>query len=300
MHKYLIPILIVLFSSIAWTPCADAGEKILFIGQQKNVMKDYVKKVEHTPDGFMVYTSIQRMDGLYKPGLDTTAGIHHAQYFIDKYPHCKIQLGVYMVDALDDVVAGKYDHNISKLAKWLKSHPNETFIRLGYEFDLPDNRYNPEKYKRAYRYIVDKLRAARVNNVQYVWHSAAFTEQSKDPLLWYPGDDYVDWVAASFFSSVQRRKIYPLFDQAQKLHKKTMIAEATPAGENSLRGKTMWFNILFSIIEKYDVDAVSYINSNWNELPQFKNHQWGDARIENHPEIKSLWLERMAQLGFID
>jgi hypothetical protein len=47
------------------------------------------------------------------------------------------------------------------------------FLRVGYEFDLIGGQWgSPDEYARAYRYVVDRLRARGVDNTAYVWHSA--------------------------------------------------------------------------------------------------------------------------------
>jgi len=59
-----------------------------------------------------------------------------------------------------------------------------------------------ETYKRAYRYVVDRVRAQGARNVQWVFH----TNHSSEPQApwnrissYYPGSDYVDWVGISAY-----------------------------------------------------------------------------------------------------
>ncbi len=136
--------------------------KLLIIGQQKDAVEDYIKNVAMVPGGFMVYTSIQHMEGLDEPA-DQGAGINHAQYYVDHYPNTVIQLALYMVGAQDEVLKGRYDQNISKLAAWMRAAERPIYFRIGYEFDLPANGYNPATYQRVYRYIVDKLRSCFIS-----------------------------------------------------------------------------------------------------------------------------------------
>ena len=72
-----------------------------------------------------------------------------------------------------EVTAGQYDQQLDVLAEWLNGLPVPVHLRVGYEFDLLGGQYGTaEEYKAGYRYIVDHLRAAGVDNVSYVWHSA--------------------------------------------------------------------------------------------------------------------------------
>lgn len=275
-------------------PFIPQGGKLLIIGQQKDTIEGYLKNIGIVPGGFMFYTSIQNMNGLVKPA-NYGAGINFAQYYVDRYPNTVIQLALYMVGALDQILEGRYDKNIVKLANWMKSVKRPIYFRIGYEFDLPDNGYDPQRYQQAYRYIVDHLRAQGVNNVAYVWHTACLTEPNGNFLDWYPGDDYVDWFAVSIFNPMQIATAKK-FSIIALVHKKPlMIAESTPAGLFSTNAKKEWFRHYFDFINDNDVKVVCYINSNWNSYPLFKSMNWGDARIQNDAEIKKMWLEEISK-----
>jgi len=174
------------------------GKILLIIGQHKDAIDTYVKELEHTPAGIMVYTSVQLAEGIYD-AFDHGGGAQHLQYEVEKYPDTVMQVGLYMVDVLDAIIEGKYDNNIKKIGKWIKKANRPVYLRIGYEFDGPHNHYDPELYVKAYRYIVEKFRRSGVNNVAYVWHS--YANYTKRPVMdWYPGDEYVDWVAVSYVS----------------------------------------------------------------------------------------------------
>lgn len=79
---------------------------------------------------------------------------------------------------------------IKRLALFLISiFPTQVYLRVGYEFDSPENNYQPLQYVTAYRRIVNDLRMLGVVNVAYVWHSYSQTPQSGwEQSNWYPGD----------------------------------------------------------------------------------------------------------------
>lgn len=59
-----------------------------------------------------------------------------------------------------------------------------------------------ETYKRAYRYVVDRVRAQGAHNVQWVYHTnhASSPETSWNQIAsYYPGSEYVDWVGISAY-----------------------------------------------------------------------------------------------------
>ena len=151
----------------AQTFTPEAGKTLLVIGQDKDSIEDYIDSVGIVPGGFMGYTSVQDAGGLFEP-KDHGAGENHAQYFVEKYPEAVIQIGLYMVDALDGVVNGAYDDNLKKIARWIKQTQRPVYLRVGYEFDFPGNHYEPGAYIQAYRYVVDFLKKEDVKNVFFV------------------------------------------------------------------------------------------------------------------------------------
>lgn len=272
------------------------GKTILIIGQDTDTFDNYVSDIGVRPAGFMSYISIQQMTGLYEP-LDVGSGTLHLQYYIDKYPDMAVQIGLYMVDALEGTIEGRYDKNIEKLAKWLKGCNRPVFLRIGYEFDFPDNRYEPEKYVKAYRRIVDKLRAAGVDNTAYVWHS--YISHIARPVTdWYPGDDYVDWFAMSYFGG-RTKYMDSMAELAEKHGKPFMIAESSPHGIGVNEPWERWFGPFFKFISEKGVDAVSYINANWDAQAQWKDWNWKDGRVQANPEIKAKWLAEIKKKRYI-
>jgi len=275
------------------------GKILLIIGQHKEAIDTYVKEFEHIPAGLMVYTSAQRAEGIYD-AFDHGGGVQHLQYEVEKYPHAVMQVGLYMVDVLEEIVNGKYDDNLKKIGTWIKNTNRPVYLRIGYEFDGPHNHYNPELYVKTYRYIVEKFRTMGVKNVAYVWHSYAnYTER---PVIdWYPGDEYVDWVAISYFNTIQKY-LDRIVKIAREHNKPLMIAEATPCGIGVRYGEyalKRWYEPFFKFIDAHDVKAVSYINCDWEALPMWKGQGWRDSRVEANPIIKKRWLEEVQKEKYL-
>ncbi len=62
----------------------------------------------------------------------------------------------------------------------------------------------PETFKRAYRYVVDRVRARGATNIVWVWHA----NNTSDPeerwnamAQYYPGPQYADWIAMSAYGT---------------------------------------------------------------------------------------------------
>ena len=275
---------------------------MLLIGQDRQSIEDYIQSVGHVPAGFMVYTSINEMDGLFSPAVERGAGIQDAAYLAHTYPHAVFQVGLYMVGSLKDTLEGKYDQNIDKLARWIDSVRLPVYLRIGYEFDFPENNYDPTLYKQAYRYIVEGLNARKVKNVQYVWHSYAVIQEDKPVDMWYPGDDVVDWVGISYFRPYFHRDRIKLAEYARQKNKPLMIAEATPSGigvHEGSRSWQKWYGPFFNFIESYDVRIACYINTDWGSHSMFENQNWGDSRVQANREVFSLWKKEIARPKFL-
>jgi beta-mannanase len=267
---------------------APTGNEILLIvGQQKEIIDQYVKNVG-IPAGFMTYTSIQNLEGLTSPA-DMGAGTQNAQYLVDHYPNTVLEIGLNMVGALDDVDNGKYGENIKKLGDWIKQAKHPVFLRIGYEFDNPKNNYNPIKYKIAFRRIVDQLRQVEhVENAVFVWQSYSYGQGTtfKD---YYPGDKYVDWVGMSYFEKGNEKVGAEIFRFADEKGKPKMICEASSWNTGTLASRQSWFINFFKFAHQEHVKAIGYIDSNWDVLPMFQKYKYGDDRIEQNPDILKLW-----------
>ena len=270
----------------------ENGKKWLLIGQDNKSVAEYMRAIKMVPDGFMVYTSIQEMQGLIEES-DYGAGPQNFQELVGRYPKVSfLQVGLYMVGALEDVVQGKLDGNIDRLSDWIKKSDKKIFLRIGYEFDLPENHYEPALYVKAWRHIVERMDRNQVKNVVYVWHSYAASSRKIEP--WYPGDDVVDWCALSYFYAGAKNAQILEF---AKIHQKPlMIAEATPRGMNSSKNPDIWsawYQDFFDFIEDKNVQAICYINANWDDQPMWKNQNWGDSRIQTNPKLKKKWLSKI-------
>jgi len=66
----------------------------------------------------------------------------------------------------------------------------------------PPRYQGPETYKRAFRYVVDRVRAKGARNVLWVYHSnhgSSPDEPWNQIDAYWPGSDYVDWVGVSAY-----------------------------------------------------------------------------------------------------
>jgi hypothetical protein len=156
------------------------GKTLVIVGQEElPPMEDYVRRMGE-PGGFMHYISIASDPAFLSQRLDSIGE------FTEAHRGTVVQLGLDLTSVFWstlygrpslpgalEVSRGTYDAQIEQLADWLNQIDVPVYLRIGYEFDLLGGQWGaPTDYRRAYRRIVDRLRAAGVDNVAYVWHSA--------------------------------------------------------------------------------------------------------------------------------
>lgn len=277
------------------------GSTLIVIGQDKATIDKYIEATNQKPSGFMIYTSLNDLEGIAVSPIDLGAGINDPNYLLGKYQGKALQIGLYLKDMLSDTVQRKYDDQLTKLARWFKENNVPIFLRIGYEFDFAQNQYDPREYQAAYKYIVDFLRKEGVSNVAYVWHSYGVVNPVKPFTNWYPGDDYVDWIGTSFFNP-DMDSLNIIAHYAQVHHKPLMIAEATPYGIGTKDADVAWdkwYSKLFDFIKQQNVKMLCYIDSNWDSLPMFSGQGFGDARIEANPKLQARWLNEIGKSKYL-
>jgi hypothetical protein len=158
--------------------------------------------------------------------------------------------------SLDSIIAGVWDKYIDQWADAAKAfgkpmivdfanEPNgEWFPWSGkyYGRDQWDNEVHnwkgPETFRRAYRHVVDRVRARGATNIKWMFHTNNYSspvETWNFTPAYYPGSDYVDWLGISVygqqFKDEPNPDIYSLVDWPyQELcgldpNKPVMIAE---------------------------------------------------------------------------
>ncbi len=101
----------------------------------------------------------------------------------------------------DGLLSGKYDKYITDFARQLKGIKKPVFLRFAHEMNgnwYPWSGINigKDKYVRTYRYIKDIFHSNNTDNVKWVfsvnWEDVP--KQDNHFALYYPGDDYVDYI----------------------------------------------------------------------------------------------------------
>ena len=285
-----------------YAPPAD--QKLLIIGQDlgavgglDNYADGYVDNLEQIPAGVTTYTGIPGLAGLISAANWGAGDVDARQYLQDEtFQNSCIVIGLFINNQLQLIVNGTRDSNLIRLADWIKSTNRPVFLRIGYEFDGPWNGLDPEAYKQAWIYIVELFDREEVRNVAYVWQAAGINTSNIN--RWYPGDEYVNWLAYSHFDENNPGRNIREFAEAHS--KPIMIAESTPRVDLKTQASSTiwedWYAPLFETIHANPaIKALAYINVNWDSQSQWQGQGWGDSRVQVNGAVKENWLAETSQ-----
>jgi len=311
-----------------------AGQELEAIGGLEKYNDGYLNHFPK-PAGWTTYSNInpgedsfgriqEGLDGLWNTAdwgdNDYNASLQLAS---PSFSNMALAIGLQFVNHEEKVADGTHDIYIDKLGDFLLSlGQRPVFLRIAYEFDgEPWNHYDKNNTIKAYKRIVDKLRAKGITNTAYVWQSTGFMSPNDGDLeSWYPGDAYVDWLGFSFFNRWEDQKMIAF---ARKKGKPVFIAEASPTISDidaKTTGNTIetqlgnpkqaeeawqkWFIPFFKTIDENDdiVKAVHYINCHWDshkmwlDNPTFKKI---DARLQLSDTISNRWVKYTSEEKYI-
>ena len=281
------------------------GKTLLIMGQTVERITEYMDHFQHRPipGGWSAYWGIPEFAGVTDTHKNESGSSQNHQMLIDNFPNTIVQSAMWMVgkwDVAKNVGNGEYDRVVKKYSAWAKSANRPIYLRIGYEFDGPHNELEPGAFIKAYRHIVDLIRKKGVDNIAFVWHSYASKPFNDYPLsAWYPGDDYVDWVAISVFGHAYNGTDFgPYCDNVLKFakqHKKpVMIAESNPINgidNESVEVWDQWFVNFFTFIYQKNIKAISFINEDWPRTKIAGISEWKDSRLYNNEQIFQAWFE---------
>jgi hypothetical protein len=158
----------------------------------------------------------RKFDGhLYYVPADVTPGDladAHWSLTVDRVPFVTLSwaTGNNPNTIIPDIVAGKYDRDISGFASAVKTELSpygRILIRPFWEFNFTGSEWNdvhyggdPQKFIAAWRHFVNIFRANNVGNVKWLWNPIRVGgSQAQDPVPYYPGSSYVDWIGTDAY-----------------------------------------------------------------------------------------------------
>lgn len=303
------------------------GDNLESIGGLEEYTEGYCDYFD-MPTGVSVTTSIMPgtyigIGGVFKgnDGLETKinwgAGDYCAQSYLEDsdFQYSIISIGLIMAGYEKMIADGHYDDLIRDLGEWIKGAERPVFLRIGYEFDAVQFlKYERKYFLRAWKRIYSIFEEMAIDNVAYVWQSKGYGSNQRTLEKWYPGDEYVDWCAYSYYGNPD----HEMLDFARKHNKPVIIADATPVIQdgdlyfksdlkdplNAERVWHQWFVPFFETLNdnKDVIKAFSYTNSNWSSYtiwqlyPQFKNV---DSRIQMSDFVSENWKKEIEKLHYL-
>ncbi len=140
----------------------------------------------------------------------------------------------------------------------------------------------PERWRDAYRHIIDIFRAKNVDNVTWFFHPDIQREPDEswnDAKNYYPGDNYIDWIGISIYGAqipdvnVNSWTIFSdtLADGYQRIldisnQKPFCVLEFGVTDDYPSHSKSDWLNNAFSTILNnpyINFSAINYWHENW-------------------------------------
>ena len=223
------------------------------------------------------------------------------------------------IDILPDaaVAAGTYDAEITQMARDFKGFGQPIFARPGVEIANSWNAYSPHVFVQAWRRVVDVFRRENADNVAFVWCIAAVGYSTFDAFdaqgngLWYPGDEYVDWLGLDLFDArdftgpgQSHANSLALCAFALRRKKPVMIAECTAKGlglastGSAQAYWSTWFAPFFAFLDAQPViREFSYINWDWSKTTAWPT--WLNADITVNPALVSLYQSQLSQPRYL-
>lgn len=216
---------------------------------------------------------------------------------------------------LTSIIAGKWDDYIDAWAQSAKEFGHPFFVSFGNESNgswfpwsgifyggskpipntQPQQYEGPETFKRAYRHVVDRVRAKGAKNILWIFHLNNYSipeEPGNEAAAYYPGSDYVDWLGLSVygkqFASEKWSKFVWLidtpYDTICKLDPKkpVMVAEWS-VGEYPESGSKPQFirDAFFNMKHEFPrIKAEVY----WSERWQNEDDSYSNLRVNSTPE----------------
>ena len=179
-----------------------------------------------------------------------------------------------------DIAGGLYDDVIDAQAAKVKAFPYPFWFAFHHE---PQNQPpgggsygTPADFIDAYRHVHDRFVADGVTNIRWSIILFASTYKNGKGDLYYPGDRYVDAVAADGYNWYQCggpwesfQSVFKSFNAFGLAHQKPMIIAEWGTGEDpaDLNRKGQWFTDALATLRTWpEIRMVAYYNSGRNPL----------------------------------
>jgi hypothetical protein len=234
---------------------------------------------------------------------------------------------------MENILSGKFDDKFRTYARTAGEVRGPVMIEFGTEvngnwfpwsgvcnggatrtaYGSPALADGPERFRDAYRHIIDIFRAEGVHNVTWVFHvngyGAPHNESWNAYSAYYPGDDYIDWIGVSVYAAQTPRELKswnPRFRQVmddvypdlEAISSRKPIA-VLEFGVVEHAGKPQWLRDALTDLSsgRYPrIKAMSYWHSNWKNDDGSRSRM----RLDSSSTALAAYRDALAQPAFIE
>jgi len=292
-----------------------------FGGSEDHISKKRIDDFEKLIDKKIVwaYFSNNWYNGILYPKNDIHTIYNHGSIpFVRLMPRSDDEQGKMETKfSLQKIIDGKFDKELKKWAKDAKEDNIPLLIDFAVEMNGDwfgwSGVYNggAERYRDAYRHIIDIFREKGADNITWFFHPDINTMPDakwNEPKYYYPGDDYIDWIGISIYGVQDLTEDFDelYFSQTLKDNYKkiTAISSTKPIailefGVIDNGNKKAWLEDAFDTIldnPYIDFKAISYWHENWeNEDESISN-----LRIDSSPSSLTTFKNLIKNPRFIN
>jgi len=190
-------------------------------------------------------------------------------------------LNQWAIEAKKDNIPLMVDFAVEMNGDWFGWSGKQNGANSKGNYGNPSLYDGPEKYRDAYRHIIDIFRAKEVTHITWFFHptiNSTPKEEWNSPKHYYPGDDYIDWIGISIYGPFHPKENYwDTFEEILSSNYKSIleisstkpfaILEFGVTDHHPLGDKAEWLENAFSVIlsQKYiDFKAINYWHENWD------------------------------------
>ena len=234
---------------------------------------------------------------------------------------------------MERIINGDFDLPLSRWAQAARADGIPLLVDFGVEVNgqwFPWNGYwngagtmdgygdpnypdGPERFRDAYRHIIDLFRAEGAYNITWFFHITMYMEEPMEswnqPRYYYPGDDYIDWIGVSLYGALHPGESY--WDSFTEIltagdaylkvreissRKPLAILEMGVTDHHPMGSKALWLKDAFARIQHnpyLNFRAVNYWHENWDNQGNETS-----LRIDSSPEVLAAFRKAIADPQF--
>ena len=169
----------------------------------------------------------------------------------------------------------------------------------------------PDLYRKAYRHIVDRVRAIGAINILWVYQVQNYSYPEdlwNEPKEYYPGDDYVDWLAMSAYGKQFRRDPWISASDAMTIayrdlcsinsNKPVMLAEWGVGEFPEAGDKAQWISEAFEIMRTHFPRLKAAVF--WSERWENDDGTYSKLRVTSSPQALEAYRRGVSNLFWMD